>query len=148
MSITIKQNIKPNLSHCEMICDKGLHPKLNEFELTKFMNSHETNLLIGRPGSGKTSLLYSLFKSRSLFNKVFHNIYLFQPSHSRASMKDNLFDKIPDNQKFNELTFDYKFDLLVLVKHHYYIHYLNLVHYLTKYFTIYIYFSRLTLEHQ
>ncbi len=106
MSITIKQNTKPNLSHCEMICDKGLHPKLNDFELTKFMNSHETNLLIGRPGSGKTSLLYSLFKSRSLFNKVFHNIYLFQPSHSRASMKDNLFDKIPDNQKFDELTFE------------------------------------------
>ncbi len=29
MSITIKQNTKPNLTHCEMICDKGLHPKLN-----------------------------------------------------------------------------------------------------------------------
>ncbi len=106
MNITIKPNTKPNLSHCEMICDKGLHPKLNDFELTKFLNGHETNLLIGRPGSGKTSLLYSLFKSRSLFNKVFHNIYLFQPSHSRASMKDNLFDKIPDNQKFDELTFE------------------------------------------
>jgi len=67
------------------------------------MNSHETNLFIGKPKSGKTSLLYSFFKSPKLFRKVFHNIFLFQPSHSRASMKDNLFEKIPDEQKFDEL---------------------------------------------
>ncbi len=106
MNITIKQNTKPNLTHCEMICDKGLHPKLNDFELTKFMNSHETHLFLGKPGSGKTSLAYAFFASKKLFSKTFHNIYIFQPSHSRASMKDNLFDKLPDNQKFDELTFE------------------------------------------
>lgn len=104
--ISIKENESPPLTKCEMICDTGLHSKLNNYELTKFMNSHETNLFIGRPASGKTSLLYSFFKSPKLFRKVFHNIYLFQPSHSRASMKDKLFDKIPDDQKFDELTFD------------------------------------------
>lgn len=104
--IKIIKNDCPNLKVCKMLCDDGLNPKLNNYELTKFMNSHETNLFIGRPRSGKTSLLYSIFKSPKLFNKVFHNIFLFQPSNSRASMEDKLFDKIPDNQKYDELTFD------------------------------------------
>lgn len=114
--ISIKENESPPLTKCEMICDTGLHNKLNEYELTRFMNSHETNLFIGRPASGKTSLLYSFFKSPKLFRKVYHNIYLFQPSHSRASMKDKLFDKIPEDQKFDELTFDNLNDVMNRIK--------------------------------
>lgn len=106
MSITKKRNEAPPLSKCDMVCDGGLHEKLNNFELTKFLNSHETNLMIGRPASGKTSLLYSFFKSPKIFRKVFHNIYLFQPSHSRASMKDNIFAKIPQEQCYEELNYD------------------------------------------
>lgn len=106
MSITIKKNEAPTLSTCEMLCDGGLHPKLDNFELTKFLNSHETNLMIGRPASGKTSLLYSFFKSPKIFRKVFHNIYLFQPSHSRSSMKDNIFKKIPEEQTYEELNYE------------------------------------------
>jgi hypothetical protein len=101
--IKIKFNESPNIIPCKMLCDECLHDKLNAYDLTTFMNSHETNLFIGKPKSGKTSLLYSFFKSPKLFRKVFHNIFLFQPSHSRASMKDNLFGKIPDDQKFDEL---------------------------------------------
>lgn len=101
--ISIQENAKPELPHCVMNCDKGLHKKLNEYELSKFMNAHARNLFIGRPGSGKTSLLYSMFKSKELFKKVFHNIFLFQPSHSRASMNDKLFDKLPIEQLFDEL---------------------------------------------
>lgn len=106
MSITIKKNEAPNLSKCEMVCDGGLHDKLNNYELTKFLNSHETNLMIGRPASGKTSLLYSFFKSPKIYRKVFHNIYLFQPSHSRSSMKDNIFSKIPQEQCYEELNYE------------------------------------------
>ena len=114
--ITIQQNDKPDLKHCEMLCDKGLHKKLNEYELSKFMNNHATNLFIGRPGSGKTSLLYSFFKSRELFAKVFHNIFLFQPSHSRASMKDKLFDKLPQEQIYDELNYDTLSDVMDIIK--------------------------------
>ena len=103
-NITIKKNAKPDLDICEMLCDKGLNPKLDKYELTKFINAHTSNLLLGRPGSGKTSLLYSLFKKP--LKKCFHTIYLFQPSTSRASMKDKLFDKLPDDQKYEELNFD------------------------------------------
>ena len=46
----------------------------------------------------------------SLFNKMlrgcFHNIYLFQPSHSRASMKKDIFEELSDEQKFDELNYD------------------------------------------
>lgn len=101
--IKVKFNESPTIVPCKMLCDEVLHEKLNNYDLTKFMNSHETNLFIGKPKSGKTSLLYSFFKSPKLFRKVFHNIFLFQPSHSRASMKDQLFEKIPDDQKYEEL---------------------------------------------
>jgi hemoglobin-like flavoprotein len=103
--LSIKINDKPNLPHCDMLCDKKLHEKLDKYELTKFLNNHSTSLLIGKPASGKTSLLYSLFKA-DILKKVFNRIYLFQPSHSRGSMKDKLFDKLPDDQKFEELNYD------------------------------------------
>ena len=60
----IIQNKKPDLPHCVMKCDEPLAEHLNNYEITKFMNKHSINLLIGKPGSGKTSLLYSLFKAR------------------------------------------------------------------------------------
>lgn len=116
MSITKKRNEAPPLSKCEMVCDGGLHEKLNNFELTKFLNSHETNLMIGRPASGKTSLLYSFFKSPKIFRKVFHNIYLFQPSHSRASMKDNIFNKIPEEQCYEELNYENLSSVMTTIK--------------------------------
>jgi len=70
------------------------------------MNSHSTNLIIGKPGSGKTALLYSFFKSNKLFNKVFDKVFLFQPALSRQSMKDKLFDRLPEDQKYDELTIE------------------------------------------
>lgn len=106
MSIKIIEHEKPNLPICQMLCDSKLSDKLDNYELTSFLNNHSTTLLIGRPRSGKTSLLYSFFKSKKLMNKVFDKIFLFQPSASRASMKDKLFDRIPDDQKFEELTLE------------------------------------------
>jgi len=101
--IKIKKNEKPELQVCQMVCDKGLHPKLNNYDIMKFHNEHFTTLFIGKPGSGKTNLLYSFMKSPKLWRKLWHNVFLFQPSHSRASMKDKLFDSLPDDQKFEEL---------------------------------------------
>lgn len=109
MKFKIKENIKPELPLCKMKCDDPLAEHLNNFELTKFMNCHSINLLIGKPGSGKTSLLYSLFKGggkKKIFKKVFHNVFLFMPTQSRGSMKDNIFDVLPDNKKYSELNVD------------------------------------------
>lgn len=106
MSISIKENEAPKLKHCKMICDVKLHPKLDNYELTSFLNRHSTNLMIGKPGMGKTSLLYSFLKSKEIFKNTYDKIFLFQPEQSRASMKDKLFDKIPDEQKYDELTIE------------------------------------------
>ena len=88
MSITIKHNKKPVLPVCQMVCDKKIHPKLDKYELTKFLNCHSTTLLIGEPGSGKTNLIYQIMKS--ITNICYDKIFLFQPEKSRASMKDNM----------------------------------------------------------
>jgi DNA replication protein DnaC len=105
-TIRIKVNPAPELPICKMMCDQELHSKLNKYELTKFLNNHSTNLICGLPGSGKTNLMYQLMKSKHLLNKVYDKIYLFQPPESRVSMKDKLFDQLPEEQKFNELTFE------------------------------------------
>ena len=104
--ISIKKHKKPTLTPCEMRCDKPLHKKLDKFELTKFLNQHTTNLLIGKPKSGKTSLLFSLFENKEILRKVFHKIYVFQPEPSRSSMKNDIFGKLPPDQLFNELNFE------------------------------------------
>ena len=49
-------------------------------------------------------MLYSFMKSKKLLAKVYDKIYLFQPEQSRQSMKDKLFDQLPEDQKFDELT--------------------------------------------
>ena len=102
--ITIKRNIKPDLPICTMVCDKKLHSKLDKYELTKFLNCHSCNLIVGKPASGKTNLMYQLMKSKQLLNKCYDKIYIFQPQPSRASMKDRLFEQLPESQKFDELT--------------------------------------------
>jgi hypothetical protein len=104
--IEIKRNKKPDLPVCQMMCDKEIHPKLNKYELTRFLNCHSTNLICGTPGSGKTNLMYSFLKSKHILNKCYDKIFLFQPSESRASMKDKLFDDLDDDQKFEDLTLE------------------------------------------
>ena len=75
--ITIKKYKSPNLPKCQFLCDTKIHPKLDKYEIMKFLNCHSTNLLIGKPRSGKTSLLYSLFKSKRLLKNVMKIFFYF-----------------------------------------------------------------------
>ena len=97
---------KPIIKPPEMVCDTPLHPKLNEYELTSYLNQHSTNLLLGKPRSGKSSLMWAFLGDKKLLKRVYHNIYLFQPSHSRASMKKNLFKNHDETKMFEELTYE------------------------------------------
>jgi len=89
-----------------MNCDRPLHSKLNAFEVTSYLNQHSTNLLLGKPKSGKSSLLWAMLSNKKLLKNVYHNIYLFQPSHSRASMKKDIFKHHPSEKKFEELNYE------------------------------------------
>jgi len=109
MKITIIENEKPNLGVCQMVCDKKLADHLDTWEITKFLNNHSVNMLIGAPASGKSSLLYSFFNAKGenrILRKVYHNIYLFMPNSSQSSFKKNIFDTLDENKKFNELNYD------------------------------------------
>lgn len=114
MTFELKINTKPNISHIPMVCDGNIHKKLNKYELTKFLNKHSTNLLIGRPGSGKTSLMGSFFDSKEILRHTYENLFLFQPSNSRSSMKDDIFETIPN--KYDELTYDNLMEVLDKIK--------------------------------
>lgn len=104
--IRIKENDAPTLPKCEMKCDGKLHKKLDNYELTSFLNAHTMNLLIGKPKSGKTSLLHSMFEHRGLLRYCFTKVYLFQPVESGASIKKCVFDMLPKDQIYRELTYD------------------------------------------
>jgi hypothetical protein len=110
--ISIIEHDKPDLPTCHMNCDDPLHPKLDKFELTKFINCHSCNLVLGKPGSGKSSLLWSFFKSPQVLRKVYHTVYLFRPKASGKSMKDDIFSTIPEDQQYTELTEDTLNDVL------------------------------------
>ena len=107
---------KPKLPPTLMACDKGLHPKLEQYELTKYLNQHSTNLLLGKPRSGKSSLMWSMLKSKKMLNKVYDNVYLFQPSHSRDSIKNNIFKKHSKDKMFDELTFEDLYGVVERIK--------------------------------
>jgi ABC-type dipeptide/oligopeptide/nickel transport system ATPase component len=48
--------------------------------------------LIGSPGSGKSSLLLSLFRSKNYYKNKFNHIYLITPESSFLSVKDHPFE--------------------------------------------------------
>ena len=62
-------------------------------------------LIIGKPGMGKTTLILSLIcKQGKAFNKKFDRVYLWSPS--LITIDGDPFELIPEDQKFEEATFD------------------------------------------
>lgn len=109
MNIKLIKNKRPELPVCKMMCDVKINKTLDDYKLTTFLNRSQSTAIIGRPGSGKTSLLYALFKNKNpaLLRDAYHNIFLFQPKESGNSMSDNIFEKnLPPENLFYELTED------------------------------------------
>jgi hypothetical protein len=83
-------------------CDKPIHPQI-EFPLPAkafFMT------ILGSAGSGKTSALISMLKSKKAYRKAFHNVFVVVPRHSLASLKKNIFenhDKVYDELNYETL---------------------------------------------
>lgn len=107
MSITLKQNNAPDLKKVKFLCDNNLHDKLDTYEISKLMNRSNFTLFLGKAGSGKSSLCISFLKTPEMFHEVFHKIFVFMPSSSRASLKDNFFEKhLEEDQIYDELDVD------------------------------------------
>jgi len=108
MNIYLKKNKELKLSVPSFVCDDnpiGAH--LNEYPMLSFLNSYGCNAFIGKPGSGKTSLVVSMLTgkgNKKVFRKCFNHILLVMPESSRKSMKTNVFEKHVSDKMFEELT--------------------------------------------
>ena len=104
--VKIKILDKPDLGHIQMNCDNTIHEKLNKYPMIKeAWSTTSFNVICGRMGSGKTSLLTSIVKT--VFKKCFETIYVFMPSNSRASIENDIFGKhLPPEQLFDTLTLE------------------------------------------
>lgn len=107
MSFQIKKNEAPTLKLPKFTVDAELAEKLNKFELTKLINRHHFACLLGKAGSGKSSLEIGLLQTPSMLKSVYHNIFLFCPPNSRASISNDFWSKnLPEEQIFDEVTID------------------------------------------
>lgn len=107
MSISIIKNKKPELKMPKFNVDAELHRNLNDFPLTSTLNKSNFVLYLGMAGQGKSSLAISLLKSKGLFKGVYHNIFLFCPPNSRASIKNDFWGKhLEEEQIFDDLNLE------------------------------------------
>jgi ABC-type dipeptide/oligopeptide/nickel transport system ATPase component len=97
---------KPNLKMPQFKVDEPLSIHLNEDPLLKNMNKSFCCGLIGKAGSGKTSLMVALIQTPKKLKKVFNKIYVFMPNSSRNSMKDNIFEILPEDQLFEGVSYE------------------------------------------
>lgn len=108
--ISIKKNKALELDVPEFICDHSpVGEHLNKYDMLKHLNAYSTTCVIGKPGSGKTSLVTGFLKGKGkkkIFRKCFNHILLVMPKSSRESMKDNIFKSHPDEKMFEELNLD------------------------------------------
>ena len=72
--------------------------------------------ITGSPGSGKSSVLFSMIKSKDGYKKRFHKIISVIPQSSLNSLKANPLKNIPENQKFEDLTYDNLDDIISQVE--------------------------------
>ena len=108
--ISLKKNKHINLKTPEFTCDLNpIGEHLNEYDMLKHFNNYGFNAFIGKPGSGKTSLLISMLTGtgkNKVFKKCFNHVLLVMPKHSRESMKVNIFKKHHEDKMYDTLNFE------------------------------------------
>ena len=101
--MNIIQLKKPNLHKIKMNCDECIDEKLLEYPMVKDVWSHTSfNIIVGKMGQGKSSLMVNLVKN--VFKKCFAKIYIFIPESSRKSIDKDIFGRhLPEDQLFDTL---------------------------------------------
>jgi len=105
--IKIKKSDKIEITPPQFCCDYELTNNLQNYPQFSNLNKFNSTAILGKPGSGKTSMLISILSQKgenSIYHKVFNKIYIFMPSQSRASLKKNIFEKHHPSRLFDELT--------------------------------------------
>ena len=102
--VRIEKLAQPILPKVKMNCDDVIDKRLLEFPMVEDCFSRTSfNVIVGKMGSGKTSLITNFTKK--VFRKCFHNIYVFIPHNSRASIDNDIYGKnLPDENLFDSLT--------------------------------------------
>lgn len=118
MNIEIVEHEKPKLKIPKCVCDNELDDRLNNYELLKlaFNKQSSASLIIGKPGSGKTTFIQSLFSSGKALRGKFTKIYLFCPPRSRESMVDGGLSDLDEERIYDELTYDTLEEVMELCK--------------------------------
>ena len=104
--IQIKKNKSLKLDIPNFICDDGINQNLNKYPMLTHFNKYCFTGVIGKPGSGKTSLIMSWLTSKKVFKKMFHHVLVVMPASSINSMKKNPFKDHPEEKMYNDLNFD------------------------------------------
>ena len=105
--ISIPKNpvIKLDIPH--FLCDADAVEKyLKEHPLTELLNVYGFLCVIGRPGSGKTSMTISLMTQSKpkIYKKTHHHMIILMPANSIGSLKKNPFSVLPSENIYHELT--------------------------------------------
>jgi DNA polymerase III delta prime subunit len=70
---------------------------------------------VGRPGSGKTSLAINLIAEKAKghrgYYRVFDEMYIMMPKGSIASLKNNPFESLPEDNIYHEFTLENLYDI-------------------------------------
>ena len=104
MSIQIKVLEKPNIKKVKMLCDNCIDEKLKMYPMVDdAFSTASFNIIVGRMGYGKTSLITSFMKT--IFKKAFENVFVIIPPNSRASIENDIYGKnLPEDQIYDTLT--------------------------------------------
>lgn len=101
MKLVVSKHKPYSLKIPEFMCDKIIKDAPVPFNL--FLTGYRFIVLCGRPGSGKTSLLISCLLDSKIFKKTYNHVYLFMPTSSRNSLKNNPFKKHDPSKMYDSL---------------------------------------------
>ena len=93
-----KLTFKPPEFRCDKCISERIEPPLPS--RPHFM------CIVGSAGSGKTSFMVNLLTNKSAYKKTYESVHVVMPSHSVASLKNNVFknhDKMSDELDFATL---------------------------------------------
>lgn len=105
MSVTIKEHKLPKPKYPHIEVDIELDSKLNNHELLKCLNKSFFMIVMGRPGSGKSSHIYVMLTNVKMFAGVFERVYVIMPTSSKDSFgEDSRLHELPEDRFYEELT--------------------------------------------